>query len=67
VAHVYGAAVLIYVLLALTVSHGQLHKEHIAVFGSSDTCQSALTNMQAADRVITGSVTYVCQRELLRN
>lgn len=65
-AHVYGAAVLIWVLLAITVSHGQLHKEHIAVFGVADTCQAARTNMQAADRVTTGSVMYVCQRELLR-
>lgn len=58
---------IIWVLLAITVSHGSLHKEHIAVFGAVDTCQAARTNMQATDRVTTGSVMYVCQRELLRN
>lgn len=65
-AHAYGVTVLIWVLLALTVSHGHMSKEHIAVFGSSDTCQAARTNMQASDRVMPGAATYVCQRELMR-
>lgn len=58
---------LVWVLLALTVSHGHLYKEHIAVFGASDTCQAARTNMQAGDLVMPGAATYVCQRETLRN
>lgn len=58
---------LVWVLLYLTVSHNHLNKEHVAVFGTSDTCQAARTNMQAADRITTGSGMYVCQREILRN
>lgn len=58
---------IIWVLLSITVSHNHLNKEYLAPFGTSDTCQAARTNMQAADRVITGSAMYVCQRELLRS
>lgn len=57
---------IIWVLLALTVSHSHLNKEHVAVFGTADTCQAARTNIQAADRITTGAAMYVCQRELLR-
>lgn len=58
---------MIWVLLALTVSHGHLNKEHVAVFGTADTCQAARTNMQASDRVMPGAAMYVCQREMLRS
>lgn len=52
----------IWVLVALSVHHGQVYKEHVAVYGKEDTCYEARRSVQyySADR------SYFCQKELLK-
>lgn len=52
----------VYVLVTIAVSHGQVIKEHVAVFGKEDTCYEARKSVQyySTDRQ------YFCQKELLK-
>jgi hypothetical protein len=64
-----GTPTFVYVLILLTIAHnnhGQatgLNREHIATYGTEDTCQLARRSWQYYDE---GGSKYFCQKEMLK-
>lgn len=64
-----GINTFVYALVLITIAHNHhgaavgLNREHIATYGSEDTCQQARRSWQYYD---DGGSKYFCQRELLK-
>lgn len=52
----------IWILVAVSVSHGHVIKEHVAAFGNEDTCYGA----RRAIQYYSADQSYFCQKELLK-
>ena len=68
-AYVMGTPTFIWALVLISISHNVhghadgLIKEHIAVYGSEDTCQRARQSWAYYDK---GGTMYFCQKEMLK-
>lgn len=52
----------VWVLVAVSTLHGNLVKDHVAVFAKSDTCYQALKSME----YFSSDQHYFCQQEILK-
>lgn len=55
--------VCVWVLIAVTMHHNTMLKEHVAVFGSEEHCQ---IERRAVEGLLLHEGVYFCQKELLK-